>query len=206
MAKSWSIAGLRGVPGRPPEGRRDRPGATSAIVRQLFGNCESPWVAFGRPFGSIFAAGLCGTTKVTKFASYSRLAECFGCCCFDSFVFLAAPARERTLLKQGFRPEGVTFFACPAFARATKRRRNPEENKSKPYLTTCRKTHAERQAKTSKRERQMMKQCFQNRSRWPPEASSEPGWRLQAPKIASGGLWSIKTSFFFVSKRFFADF
>ena len=33
----------------------------------------------------------------------------------------------------------------------------------------------------------MSQNCSQNRSRRPPEASSEPGWRPEAPKIASGG-------------------
>ena len=64
-----SLGGRRRVAGTAPEPLRQLFGNCSAIVRQLFGNCASPWVAFGRPFGSICAAGLCGTTKVIKFAS-----------------------------------------------------------------------------------------------------------------------------------------
>ena len=145
-AKSWSISGLRGVPGRPPEGRRDRPGATSAIVRQLFGNCSAIVRQLCVPLGGVRAAiweHFCSRAlrhdKSDKIHIIFKISRMFGCFCFDSFVFLAAPARERTLLKQGFRLESVTFFACPAFARATKRTRNLEENRSNNYLTTCRK-------------------------------------------------------------------
>ena len=61
---------------------------------------EGPGEAPGGHFGDIFAAGPCGTEKVTKFVELSTfLALFFVVFCFDFFVFLAAPAQARTLKK-----------------------------------------------------------------------------------------------------------
>ena len=87
--------------------------------------------------------------------------------------------------KTGFSIEGVVFFACPAFARGTKKRRNFEEKQSK----NIRKCNENTRRNTSEKHQNLGKMSqngSQNRSRRPPEASSEPGWRPEAPKIASG--------------------
>ena len=126
-AESWSISCLRGVPGRPPEGPGEAPGGH---------------------FGDIFAAGPCGTKKVRNFKEFSTFLEgVFGSCVFR-FLRLPGGAGARAHLeKRGFHVESVAFFACPAFARGTKKRRNFEETQSKIIRTMQRTTNAETQAK-----------------------------------------------------------
>ena len=131
---------------RTPGGPWAAAGGSQGPPRSHFGNCSAIVRQLCVPLGGVRAAiweHFCSRAlrhdKSDKIHIIFKISRMFGCFCFDSFVFLAAPARERTLLKQGFRLEGVTFFACPAFARATKRTRNLEENKSNNYLTTCRK-------------------------------------------------------------------
>ena len=95
------------LPGRPPEGPGEAPGGH---------------------FGGIFAERPGGTKKVINLSEFSLfLAPFFGCILFQ-FLRLPGGAGARAhLRKTGFHSEGVAFFACPAFARGTKKRRNFEE-------------------------------------------------------------------------------
>ena len=93
---------------------------------------EGPGEASGDHFGGIFAERPGGTKKVINLSEFSLfLAPFFGCILFQ-FLRLPGGAGARAhLRKTGFHVEGVAFFACPAFARGTKKSRNLEEKHSK---------------------------------------------------------------------------
>ena len=125
------LEGLWGGPGVPKNSLLapwGPPGAKSWSISCFRGAAGGSRGGFGRPFWRHFCRKAWRHEKSHKFIRiFFILAPFFGCILFQ-FLRLPGGAGARAhLRKTGFHVESVAFFACPAFARGTKKRRNFEE-------------------------------------------------------------------------------